>query len=181
MAQPDSKPGSGFDAACPEADQSDHNLRQEQGGNCKVCKQRNPLKSGPKSLPQRYCQCSMEHPRAAQFSRGCQCLNTMQMPGYVWQALVSAEDRSFFHHPGIDFKGLARAVLFFGGRGGGSTLTQQLIKNLFLSDSKTISRCDSVICGGLEIYRSRVGLHSKPMPCKMIRHTAIPSPQANSA
>lgn len=119
--------------------------------------------------------------RGAQFSRGCQCLNTMQMPGYVWQALVSAEDRSFFHHPGIDFKGLARAVLFFGGRGGGSTLTQQLIKNLFLSDSKTISRCDSVICGGLEMYRSRVGLHSTPMPCKMIRRTAIPSPQANSA
>lgn len=64
----------------------------------------------------------------------------MQMPGYVWQALVSAEDRSFFHHPGVDLKGLARAVLFLGGRGGGSTLTQQLIKNLFLSDSKTISR-----------------------------------------
>jgi len=62
------------------------------------------------------------------------------MPAYVWQALVSAEDRAFFHHPGIDAKGLARAIIFLGGRGGGSTLTQQLIKNLFLSDSKTISR-----------------------------------------
>lgn len=64
----------------------------------------------------------------------------VQIPDHVWQSVVSAEDRSFFQHPGLDPRGLARAVLFAGTRGGGSTLTQQLVKNLFVSDSKTISR-----------------------------------------
>lgn len=64
----------------------------------------------------------------------------MQVPDHVWQSVVSAEDRSFFQHPGLDPRGLARAVLFAGTRGGGSTITQQLVKNLFVSDSKTISR-----------------------------------------
>ena len=62
----------------------------------------------------------------------------------MWQSVVSSEDRSFFHHPGLDVKGLARAVLFAGRRGGGSTITQQLVKNLFVSDSKTISRSVTV-------------------------------------
>ncbi|HHW58647.1 MAG: transglycosylase domain-containing protein [Bacteroidales bacterium] len=55
---------------------------------------------------------------------------------YVIQALIATEDKRFYKHSGIDFKGLAR--VFFKtiigqqkGSGGGSTITQQLAKNLF--------------------------------------------------
>ena len=45
-------------------------------------------------------------------------------------ALVSTEDARFYSHSGIDFIGLARAIAYMGSRGGGSTLTQQLAKQL---------------------------------------------------
>ncbi|WP_299105418.1 transglycosylase domain-containing protein [uncultured Tenacibaculum sp.] len=47
------------------------------------------------------------------------------------KALVSTEDERFYDHAGIDFKGTARAVANFGRKGGASTITQQLAKNLF--------------------------------------------------
>ena len=56
---------------------------------------------------------------------------------YVRQATVAIEDRSFYTHPGEDLSALVRAALStLTGRGvqGGSTLTQQLIKQLFFSD-----------------------------------------------
>ena len=46
-------------------------------------------------------------------------------------ALKATEDIRFEKHSGIDIRGLLRAVIHFGGAGGGSTLTQQLAKNLF--------------------------------------------------
>ena len=49
---------------------------------------------------------------------------------YVIDALVSTEDKRFYNHSGIDFKGTLRAVMLFGSEGGGSTLTQQLAKAL---------------------------------------------------
>jgi 1A family penicillin-binding protein len=59
-------------------------------------------------------------------------------------AVVAVEDRRFYHHPGIDPIGLGRAVirdLQGGGRvEGGSTLTQQLARTLFLSNVKTFGR-----------------------------------------
>jgi 1A family penicillin-binding protein len=59
-------------------------------------------------------------------------------------AVVAVEDRRFYHHPGIDPIGLGRAVvrdLRGGGRmEGGSTLTQQLARTLFLSNVKTFGR-----------------------------------------
>lgn len=67
-----------------------------------------------------------------------------QTPPALVDAFVSIEDRSFFTHDGIDSKGLLRAVwanLRAGGvRAGGSTITQQLAKNLFLSNERTIKR-----------------------------------------
>ncbi len=67
-----------------------------------------------------------------------------QTPTALVDAFVSIEDRSFFTHDGIDSKGLLRAVwsnLRAGGvRAGGSTITQQLAKNLFLSNERTIKR-----------------------------------------
>ncbi len=46
-------------------------------------------------------------------------------------ALLATEDARFYAHPGIDAKGLMRAIFFLGKRGGGSTLTQQLSKQLY--------------------------------------------------
>ncbi len=56
---------------------------------------------------------------------------------YVRQATVAIEDRNFYHHPGVDLGALVRAVIStVTGRGvqGGSTLTQQLIKQVYFSD-----------------------------------------------
>ncbi|WP_425406944.1 transglycosylase domain-containing protein [Hwanghaeella sp.] len=66
------------------------------------------------------------------------------LPPYLPNALIAIEDRRFRDHPGIDVVGLARAAwtnLLAGGvRQGGSTLTQQLAKNLFLSPDRTLRR-----------------------------------------
>jgi 1A family penicillin-binding protein len=59
-------------------------------------------------------------------------------------AIVAVEDRRFYYHPGIDPVGISRAVfrgVTEGGRlEGGSTLTQQLARTLFLSNSRTLGR-----------------------------------------
>ena len=54
---------------------------------------------------------------------------------YVINALIATEDARFEQHSGIDGKAIARAVLLFGRRGGGSTITQQLALNLFAERS----------------------------------------------
>lgn len=53
------------------------------------------------------------------------------IPQHMKDALVATEDRRFFEHSGIDVKSLARAIARLGKDGGGSTITQQLAKNLF--------------------------------------------------
>ncbi|WP_312798139.1 transglycosylase domain-containing protein, partial [Tianweitania sp.] len=67
-----------------------------------------------------------------------------EMPDHVIQALLATEDRRFFTHWGIDFLGLARAMSenmrANGVVQGGSTLTQQLAKNLFLTNERTFDR-----------------------------------------
>ncbi|MCK7466877.1 MAG: penicillin-binding protein 1B [Desulfosudis oleivorans] len=66
-----------------------------------------------------------------------------QVPAHVIDALVAIEDRKFYRHHGIDPRGIARAlVALASGRGvqGGSTLTQQLVKNFFLTPERTLSR-----------------------------------------
>lgn len=60
------------------------------------------------------------------------------------RAVLAAEDASFFEHPGISFTGILRAVwVNLRGSGvmqGGSTLTQQLVKNIYLTSERTMSR-----------------------------------------
>ncbi|WP_442880065.1 transglycosylase domain-containing protein [Aurantimonas sp. A2-1-M11] len=67
-----------------------------------------------------------------------------EMPDSFIKAVLATEDRRFFEHWGIDFYGLARAMTENARAGGvvqgGSTLTQQLAKNLFLSNERTIDR-----------------------------------------
>ena len=50
---------------------------------------------------------------------------------YMIDALVATEDARFYHHSGVDFKSFFRAVLKLGRAGGGSTLTQQLAKQIW--------------------------------------------------
>jgi penicillin-binding protein 1A len=50
---------------------------------------------------------------------------------YLVDALVSTEDERYYWHSGVDLYSLARAIILMGKRGGGSTVTQQLAKNLF--------------------------------------------------
>ena len=66
------------------------------------------------------------------------------LPPYLVQAVLSTEDRRFYAHFGIDPLGLVRASFRNASVGsvveGGSTVTQQLAKNLFLSPKRTITR-----------------------------------------
>ena len=55
---------------------------------------------------------------------------------HLVNALVSTEDERYYWHSGVDLLSLARAVILMGKRGGGSTVTQQLAKNLFETKSK---------------------------------------------
>ncbi|WP_420959895.1 transglycosylase domain-containing protein [Brucella sp. IR073] len=67
-----------------------------------------------------------------------------ELPDHVVKAVLATEDRRFFDHFGIDFVGLARAMSqnarANGVVQGGSTITQQLAKNLFLSNERTLER-----------------------------------------
>ncbi len=67
-----------------------------------------------------------------------------ELPTILVRAVLAAEDRRFFEHSGIDVRGVLRALVtnLRSGRvvQGGSTLTQQLIKNFFLTEARTLKR-----------------------------------------
>ncbi len=71
-------------------------------------------------------------------------LSLKDMPGYLPKAFIAIEDRRFYPHRGIDPLGLLRAIaanaLHRGVSQGGSTITQQLAKNLFLTQERTLMR-----------------------------------------
>jgi penicillin-binding protein 1A len=66
------------------------------------------------------------------------------IPPIMREAMIAVEDRRFRSHPGIDPIGVARAVRVRAGRGrwvqGGSTITQQLARNIFLDNSRSFGR-----------------------------------------
>lgn len=66
------------------------------------------------------------------------------LPDHVWQAFVAAEDRRFFAHRGVDPAGILRAIatnfLKGGVRQGGSTITQQIVKNLLVGKERSYIR-----------------------------------------
>jgi 1A family penicillin-binding protein len=67
-----------------------------------------------------------------------------RIPVFLQKAVVAVEDARFYEHGGIDIRGIARALVKDVVKGrlaeGGSTITQQLIKNKYLSGEKTIER-----------------------------------------
>lgn len=70
--------------------------------------------------------------------------NFLEIPASIWKALLGTEDFRFLEHKGIDYFAIARAVIVdlmaMKFVQGGSTLTQQLMKNLFLTNERSISR-----------------------------------------
>jgi len=74
---------------------------------------------------------------------GGAAIHLSELPPYAPKAFVAIEDRRFYSHFGIDPIGIARALtrnLMGKAMQGGSTLTQQLAKNLFLTQERTLSR-----------------------------------------
>ena len=67
-----------------------------------------------------------------------------RIPAFLQKAVVAVEDARFYEHSGIDVRGIARAMVKNVVKGrfaeGGSTITQQLIKNKYLSSEKTFER-----------------------------------------
>ncbi len=73
-----------------------------------------------------------------------QLVSIQEVPEHLRQAVLAAEDSRFYAHHGVDLKGVLRAVWVnlrsVGIRQGGSTLTQQLAKNYFLTPERTLTR-----------------------------------------
>ena len=81
---------------------------------------------------------------AARGARYGEQVEPEDLPDYLLKAFLSTEDRRFFEHSGVDLRGTMRAALANARSGevveGGSTITQQLAKNLFLSPEQTYER-----------------------------------------
>ena len=70
-------------------------------------------------------------------------LPVQAIPDRVKAAFLSAEDKNFYKHPGVDFEGVIRAALVYAKGGpmqGGSTITQQVAKNFLLTNEKSLER-----------------------------------------
>jgi len=83
-------------------------------------------------------------PLAVRGEMGGAAVAIKDLPPYLPRAFIAIEDRRFYHHYGVDPIGLTRAViadvLHRGVQQGGSTITQQLAKNLFLTPQRTLWR-----------------------------------------
>src|SRR5262245_53236594 len=65
------------------------------------------------------------------------------IPDRVKAAFLSAEDKNFYTHPGVDFEGVIRAAMVYAKGGpmqGGSTITQQVAKNFLLTNERSLER-----------------------------------------
>ena len=84
-------------------------------------------------------------------------LKLEQIPATVISAVIASEDENFWTHPGVDWQGLARAVVYLlktGEKGpGGSTITMQVARNFFFGREKTYQRKAREILLALKIER----------------------------
>jgi penicillin-binding protein 1A len=82
-----------------------------------------------------------------------------QMSPYMRKATVAIEDRRFYEHGGIDFEGIMRALWsdIRAGRvvQGGSTITQQLVRNLYISREVTLKRKLKEACLAIKLSRAK--------------------------
>jgi 1A family penicillin-binding protein len=84
-----------------------------------------------------------------------------QISTYFKDAVIAVEDHRFYYHPGIDPIGLTRAVVYNlredTGTQGGSTITQQLARTLFLSNARTFARKakEAALAVMLEVFLSK--------------------------
>ena len=89
-----------------------------------------------------------------------------KVPLYLRQATVAIEDKDFYKHKGFDVRGWIRSIFYifrYRRLAGGSTVTQQLVKNVLLSNERTISRKIKEFILALEIER----LYSKDQILQM--------------
>ena len=90
--------------------------------------------------------------------RNRQPVTTSQMSVWVPKATVAIEDRRFWQHGGIDAEGIMRALVEDVRAGrvvqGGSTITQQLVRNLYISREKTLQRKVREACLALKLDRA---------------------------
>jgi penicillin-binding protein 1A len=81
-----------------------------------------------------------------------------RLPAYVPAAFIAIEDRRFYSHNGFDPVGMARAVVADlasgGAKEGASTITQQLARNLFLNDARTVSRKATELVYAVELEQA---------------------------
>jgi peptidoglycan glycosyltransferase len=80
-----------------------------------------------------------------------------QVPRHVRDAVLAAEDRGFYSHPGFDLTGILRAVWnqLRGGSGGGSTITQQYVKNALVGDDHSLWRKFEEVVLAVKISQAR--------------------------
>ena len=82
-----------------------------------------------------------------------------QMSPWMPKATVAIEDRRFYKHGGVDYKGIVRAAVKDLRAGkvvqGGSTITQQLVRNLYISRQRTFKRKVKEACLAIKLARSR--------------------------
>jgi len=81
-----------------------------------------------------------------------------QMSIWMRKATIAVEDRRFFEHGGVDIEGIARAAVtdLKAGRivEGGSTITQQLVRNLYISNERTVERKLKEACLATKLDRA---------------------------
>ena len=77
-----------------------------------------------------------------------------EIPEDVQNAFICLEDKRFYNHPGVDWIRTFKAVLTLGKSGGGSTLTQQLIKNLTEENQATVARKFNEILYALNLEKN---------------------------
>ncbi len=84
--------------------------------------------------------------------RNSQPIPLDEIPDLVIGALLSAEDKGFYEHEGVDFKAIVRAAIG-GGETGASTITQQVVKQTYLSADRTLERkiCEAQVAAELEL------------------------------
>lgn len=88
-------------------------------------------------------------------------VESKDIPDLMKQATISAEDSRFYHHHGLDFRGLIRGTILRPLTGkrveGGSTITQQFVKNALLSPKRNVIRKikEAILAVELEIFYSK--------------------------